>query len=192
MKKKVLITFLLLFISFNAKAEYIEYNNPTFDDINQYLLNSDIEPWYNPQLDYPIWVYKDYLNTWWPLATAQAFCSIKSEVFVNYIISNNKTSDESALYYDIPQTWWDHNKDIYKFTSIICDNWVITWTWWTTWTWSIVINNISENEWINKKVLNEATIIELYKYEAIIMVFIVLNTFFMRLIWRRPKPTWFF
>lgn len=56
-----------------------------------------------------------------------------------------------------------------------------------TGTTNIVINNIDNDPWINKEVFDEATLIEIYKYEALMMVFILLYTFFMRVIGARVK-----
>jgi hypothetical protein len=43
------------------------------------------------------------------------------------------------------------------------------------------------SSWINKKIFDESTILEIYEYEALIMVFILLYTFFMRVTGARQK-----
>lgn len=43
------------------------------------------------------------------------------------------------------------------------------------------------DSWINKSIFDEATLLEIYEYEGIIMIFILLYTFFMRVIGARRK-----
>lgn len=57
----------------------------------------------------------------------------------------------------------------------------------TAGTGSIIINNINNDPWINKEIFDNITIKEIYEYEALIMVFILLSTFFNRIIWRKQK-----
>lgn len=49
------------------------------------------------------------------------------------------------------------------------------------------VNVNINSEGINKKVFDEVTIVEIYKYEALMMFFIVFYTFLSRIIWRRQK-----
>jgi hypothetical protein len=186
--KKILWQIGLIFLlSTNfANAINIEYNNPIFDDINQFLDNWDIEPWYNPQPSYRIGVYEPYIDNWDDEATAIEYCTLKSETFVNYILETDSVFQNSALYFPPNSTWWDYNINIRQFSLITCDDWQ-TEPENNSGSWTVIVNNINEYEGINKKIFDDDTIIEIYKYEALMMVFILLYTFFMRTIWRKTK-----
>jgi hypothetical protein len=190
MKKyfKIAFIFFLLSISKGVFAENVVYSNPTFWEISPYLTPWDIEPGYNPQPSYRIWVYDDYIINGDDLATAQKFCSILGYTYISYILETTTVRGRSALYYPTGDTWWDYNRRIREFSEIVCDNNITDPGTWGTGTGStIIINNIDESEGINKPIFDNETIIEIYKIEAVAMVFILLYTFFMRLIWRNPK-----
>jgi len=188
MKKIILI--LLLFVYSGTFANVIEYDKPKFDEINQFLTNSDIEPGYNPQPNKRIWVFSDYIVDGVDLLTAEKFCNILWLNYTNHILENTLSNKMSVLYYPDNNTWWNYNQDIYKYSTITCNNNTTgTGTIETSSTTEIVINNINQDPWINKEVFDEATLIEIYKYEAVIMVFIIFYTFLMRVIWKRPKKT---
>ncbi|NOQ50456.1 MAG: hypothetical protein GQ557_02165 [Mycoplasmataceae bacterium] len=125
---------------------------------------------------------------WADLYTATAFCEVLGFDYLSHIMSPSIVNSNTALYWFNTSQWWDFNADIRRFSSIVCDD---VWWSWTTWTGSIIINNINNNPWINKSIFDENTLVEIYKYEAIIMVLIILNTFFMRLFDKKPKPSWF-
>lgn len=60
-------------------------------------------------------------------------------------------------------------------------------------TWSIIVNNISEvDPWINKEIFDIYTLEEIFKYEALMMIFILLWTFFNRVIGRSSKRKHFY
>lgn len=59
--------------------------------------------------------------------------------------------------------------------------------------WAIIINNNSEiDPGINKEIFDIYTLEEIFKYEALTMVFILLWTFFNRIIGRKPKSKVYF
>lgn len=184
MKKYILI--MLIFLNINSLyAINIEYNEPIFDDINEYLTTWDIEPGYNPQPVDRIWIYEPYESQGVALLTAIAYCNVKGETYINYILENQKIDSESVLYYPLSLTWWNHDKKILRFAVITCDNWSISTDTGTGTTF--IVNNINDDEGINKEIFDIETITEIYQYEALIMVFILSYTFFMRVIGARRK-----
>lgn len=188
---KIGFIFIISFLYYNiTNAENIVYTEPTFWDISQNLNTNDIEPWYNPQPSYRIWIYEDYILDGVADSTAQRFCEVLEKNLVNYILDNNNIHQESALYYPANSTWWNYNKKILQYSEIICYD--DTGGGGTTWTGTIIINNISNDVGINKKIFDTATITEIYEYEALIMVFILLFTFWNRVIWKKPKGKTFF
>ena len=54
----------------------------------------------------------------------------------------------------------------------------------STWSWITIINS---SPWINKEVFDLVTIKEIFQYEALIMLFILLYTFFNRVIGKKQK-----
>ena len=55
--------------------------------------------------------------------------------------------------------------------------------------WTGVYITINDDPWINKVVFDEATINEIYEYEAILMVFLLLFRFFYRIIWFKKRKS---
>ena len=122
-----------------------------------------------------------------------------------YNIDTNQDSDQFSLLYSneiIANSWSILNISTiaenqinfapwsmlnYYEVQIVISYTLITDTSNDTWSGSVIVN--INNEWINKEVFDLVTIEEIYKYEALIMVFIVFYTFLMRVIWRRPKQT---
>ena len=189
--KKYILILIFIFAYGNTYADNVEYSNPRFDVIDEFLSNNDIEPGYNPQPNHRIWVYEPYVVDGVDTQTAEKFCSLLGYTYVNHILSNTTVNRRSALYFTSGDTWWDYNRYILRYSTITCDDgqgsdWTGTGSTGTG-TTNIVINNIDNDPGINKEVFDEATLIEIYKYEALIMVFILLYTFFMRVIGARPK-----
>jgi len=197
MKKIFLILLLFTSIISVTNAQTIQYNNPKFKDIDKFLLNTNIEPWYNPQPKFRIWVYQQYIVNWIDTLTAQKFCNILWQTYISHILDQVSVNKNVALYYPTSNTWWDYDKNVVRFALINCDNTINTnlngntWsgtTWNNTGSWnSFIINNINNDPWINKSVFDDATIIEIYKYEALMMIFILLYRFFQRVTWIRRK-----
>jgi len=195
MKKYIIILTILFIYNINSVLAYnVEYKKPTFWDITKYITNGDIEPWYNPQPKNRIGVYNLYIQNWIALATATKFCTLNGQTYFSHILEPSITEKKVTLYYPLQQTWWDYNVDVKKFALIVCQVWGnTTWsgtTWsgitWSGTTWTIIINNINKDPGINKSVFDDITLIEIFKYEALIMLFILLYTFLMR-IFGAPK-----
>jgi len=190
--KKFFLIIVLLFLYSNANANVITYDRPIFKDIEKYLLKVNIEPWYKPQSKDRIGVYTNYITTWVDTLTAQKFCNLKWQTYINHFLEPQAVQKNAVLYYPLQQTWWRYDVDITRFNSIVC-NTNTTWsgTTWSGTTWSgasaFVINNINKDPGINKPVFDNATIIEIYKYEALMMIFILMYTFIMRIMWRAKR-----
>lgn len=182
--KKIILIFILLFSYSSVNATIIEYDKPKFKTIDGFLTNDDIEPWYNPQPKDRIAIYEPYLIDNIDLLTATKFCDLLSQTYISHILEDNTTNKVSVLYYPDNLTWWDYDDNMYRFTIITCDTIeAIAPTWEST----IIINNINEDKGINKEIFDEVTLIEIYQYEALIMVFILMWIFFNRIIWKKPK-----
>lgn len=190
MKKTILILIIALFSIKWASAELQIYEYPTFWLITPYLSQNDIEPGYNPQPEYHISVYKDFK---WidDTATAQAFCEALGYTLVNYVIDSQKEGHDGALYYPAGNTWREHDNDNHHFPQIVCEDGIIPAETGTGASVEI-INNISNEGGLDTPVFDTETIVEIYKIEGLIMVLIVLFTFFSRLTGNRQKRKMFF
>lgn len=191
MKKAFLIILILTFSS--ANAQNIEYTNPIYDTIDEYIEDSDVYDWYNPQPNYRIWVHENYMDDWTDTATAERFCSLLSQAYVSHILQDNVTNQNTAYFFVPTQQWWNTSTWGTRYSKIICEIQNQTWTW-STWSWetNVYINNIDSYEGINKSVFDEDTLIEIYQYEALIMIFIMLFKFFNRVLWIKAKRKWYF
>lgn len=183
--KKVILIILSLFLYNITNAVEVEYTAPIYDDINEFLTVADIEPGYNPQPSYRLWIYKPYQGQGVELSTAEAYCITRGEIYISHTIENEKINMYSLLYFSTSNTWWDYDINILRYAAIICDDGNIDATTWTGSTF--IINNIDADQGINKKIFDLETIKEIFEYEALIMVFILMWVFFMRTIWARPK-----
>lgn len=95
-------------------------------------------------------------------------------IYINWLI--NEYNDLNILIGD--------TLEIIQSNSI--DNYTIVWLLINEWEDIESIINWNES-WINKKIFNKETILEIYLYEGIIMVFIVFYTFIMRILGVKRK-----
>ena len=185
--KKYIIILILVFAYNSTHAVNIEYSNPKFNVIDEFLTNADIETGYNPQPNHRIAVYEPYIVDGVDIQTATKFCTLLWYTYISHILNSNTTNNRSALYFPSGETWWDYNNNMKRYSIITCDDGITPGGGTGTGTTNIVINNIDNDPGINKEVFDEATLIEIYKHEALMMVFILLYTFFMRVIWAKAK-----
>lgn len=126
------------------------------------------------------------------------------DLIINFLYCDTTTNAQLFLRdngFDIAWAWFVDNKNEVKLLvkdllqlkdSSSANNYVITW---------FLVNEgdditglITWNDpWINKQIFDEATILEIYQYEGIIMIAILFYTFFMRILWvkRKRKPFWY-
>ena len=201
--KKIILTFILLFVLYNntyaIEQEIILWCNMpacsdsiifditpnTFDTVKYFIYARWDMSSGNENVTLNIWNDTTIINTW-----------NDSDVFK--LISSNNTLNikwDSILNLDTLSTnqvnywpnWMVNYYEVKVLIEYTIEETVNSGTGTGTGTTNIVINNIDNDPWINKEVFDEATLIEIYKYEALIMVFILLYTFFMRVIGARVK-----
>lgn len=185
-KLKLLFIFLIFIYNiWYINASLKVYNEPTFWDFSIYW--PTIAIWYNPQLNYKVGVYKEFYENDQTLKdqTANVFCQVQWLIYKNSILSNNDDSKNSILF-ELGE-WWTYNKNIYKFIQIVCEDNDTNNLWNGTGTGTnIIINN--NNEGINKKIFTEEVLIEIYKYEALIMFSYIFYMFILRILRLKKRP----
>lgn len=193
MKKIILIVFLLFtynnthalqeeIILWCSKAECVVNTSfdivpHNFETINAYIYARWDFSIVEEYVDLSIWPDLFYIDT---EEDSDVFKLLYTDEIINYAWNIlNITSTWSA---DVNSKIWTLS-NVYEIKIILDytveEDEVLSGTWY--------IININDDPWINKKVFDLETIEEIYKYEAVIMVFIVFYTFMMRIIGRRQK-----
>lgn len=190
MKKAILIYILYISIWYTHAIDVV-YNDPTFWDFEPATVYNNV----NADINEARLV--EYIQDPFGTDPDVMFCEELGYTFVE----SSKLSQGQQLWVETLYTyngnWYDYPSTFSQFIpyeSVTCDDWTVDpWTWTgSTWTGSIVINNINNDPWINKSIFDEDTINEIYQYEALIMIFIILFHFFGRLLWQKTKSKSFF
>lgn len=173
MKKILLFAFILLFSYNNTNAMT---SKELFNIYYQWNFNWQDIYIVPPGKDLIInFIYTDATNWnwWWELFFKDNWFDIAGARFID-----NK-NNVFLVIKDLLQLKDSSSANNYVITGILVDEWEDI-------SWIIKWNDPG----INKKVFDKDTIKEIYEYEAISMIFILIFTFYFRIIWikRKSKP----
>lgn len=185
MKKLFLIYILYISIWYTHWIDVV-YDSPTFGDFEPATVYNNV----NANISEARLV--DYIQDPFNTDPDVMFCEELGYTFVESSQLQQWQQLGVETLYTYNGEWYEYRNTFSQFIpydSVTCDDWTVEpWTWTgSTLTGSIVINNINNDPWINKEIFNEETINEIYQYEALIMVFLILFRFFDRLLWRKSK-----
>jgi len=138
----------------------------------------DMSSW-SEYIDFNIWGQSFVLDT---NEDDDVFILLESNInlsLTGWILNMDSVATDQVNYNPGSMTNYYEVKVVLDY-EIVEENWG-----WETGTGVII--NINDDPGINKSVFDEVTLIEIFKYEAFVMFFIVFYTFLMRIIGKRAK-----